>query len=48
MIPRVETDASGSVAGHCRAILSDLSDEQIAKTLKLNIENCHTQGSNKE
>ena len=38
MIPRVETDASGSAAGYCQAILSDFSDEQIIKTLKLNIE----------
>ena len=43
MIPRVETDASGSAAGHCQAILSDFSDEQIAKTLKLNLENEGTQ-----
>ena len=38
MIPRVETDGSGSAAGLCRAILSDLSDEQIARTLKLNFD----------
>ena len=47
MIPRVETDISGSAA-HCQAILSDFSDEQIVKTLKLNLENGHADCQNNE